>query len=42
MYFLYIMFLTLSKTTNLDASILKEFAEDNFKFDENDKKFTKR
>ena len=34
--------LTLSQTTNLDAFILKEFAEDNFKFDENDTKCSKR
>ena len=26
----------------LDASKLKEFADDNFKFDENDRKFSKR
>ena len=26
----------------LDSSKLKEFADDNFKFDENDKKFSKR
>ena len=26
---------------NLDSSKLKEFADDNFKFDENDKKFLK-
>ena len=33
--------LTLSQTINLDASILKEFAEDNFKFDESDNSFPK-
>ena len=26
----------------LDSSKLKEFADDNFKFDENDRKFSKR
>ena len=35
-------FLTLSQTTNLDSSKLKEFADDNFKFDENGRKFSKR
>ena len=34
--------LTLSQTKNLDSSILKEFADDNFKFDENGRKFSKR
>ena len=36
--------LTLSQTANfiLDASKLKEFAGDNFKFDEDDRMFTKR
>ena len=34
--------LTLSKTTILDSSKLKEFAEDNFKFDENGRNFSKR
>ena len=34
--------LTLSQTTNLNASRLKEFAIDNFKFDENGMKFSKR
>ena len=28
--------------TNLDSSKLKEFADDNFKFDENGRKFSKR
>ena len=28
--------LTLPQTTNLDSSKLKVFADDNFKFDEND------
>ena len=31
-------FITLSQTTNLDSSKLKEFADDNFKFDEKWKK----
>ena len=34
--------LTLSQMTILDASKLKEFADDNFKFDENGRKFSKR
>ena len=34
--------LALSQTTNLDSSKLNEFADDNFKFDENDKKFSER
>ena len=34
--------LTLSQTTILDPSKLKEFAADNFKFDENGRKFCKR
>ena len=34
--------LTLSQTTNLDSSKLKEFADDNFKFEENGRKFSKR
>ena len=33
--------LTLSQTTHLDSSKLKEFADDNFKFDENGRKFSK-
>ena len=33
---------TLSKTTKLDSSNLKEFADDNFSFDENDGKSSKR
>ena len=33
--------LTLSQTMNLDFSRLKEFADDNFKFDENVGKFSK-
>ena len=32
---------TLSKTTSLDTSKLKEFADDNFNFDENGGKFSK-
>ena len=35
------LFLTLSQTTNLDPSELKEFAVDNFKFDKNNRKFSK-
>ena len=34
--------LTFSQTTNLYSSQLREFADDNFKFDENDGKFSKR
>ena len=34
--------LTLSKTTILDSSKLKEFADDNFKFGENGRKFYQR
>ena len=34
--------LTLSQMTNLDSSILKQFAGDNFKFDENGRRFSKR
>ena len=34
-------FLTHSQTTNLDSSKLKEFADDNIRFDENDRKFSK-
>ena len=34
--------LTLPQTTNLDSSKLKEIADDNFKFDENLRKFCKR
>ena len=34
-------FLTLSKTKILDSSKLKDFAEDNFKVDENGGKFSK-
>ena len=34
--------LTLSQTTNLDSSKLKEFADDNFKFDENEIKLFKQ
>ena len=34
--------LTLSQTTNLDSSKLKEFADDNFQFDENERQFSKR
>ena len=33
--------LTLSQSTNVDCSKLKEFADDNFKFDENGKKISK-
>ena len=36
------MFLTLSQTTNLDSSKLKEFADDNFRFDKNGRKVSKR
>ena len=38
---LYLKLLTLSQTTNSDSSKLKEFAEDNFSCDENDRKFSK-
>ena len=38
-YFCY--YLTLSQTSNLDSSKLKEFADDTFKFDENGRKFFK-
>ena len=34
--------LTLSQTTILDSSKLKEVADDNLKFDENGRKFSKR
>ena len=34
--------LTLSQTTVLDSSKLKEFADDNFEFDENGRKLSKR
>ena len=34
--------LTLSQTTILDSSRLKEFPDDNFEFDENGRKFSKR
>ena len=34
--------LTLPQTSNLDSSKLKEFADDNFKFDTSDKKFSKK
>ena len=34
--------LSLSQTTILDSSKLKEFADDNFKFDENGRRFYKR
>ena len=33
--------LTLSQTTSLDSSKLKDFADDNFIFDENGMKFSK-
>ena len=33
--------LTISQITNLDSSKLREFADDNFKFDENGRKFSK-
>ena len=33
--------LTFSQTTNLDFSLLKEITDDNFKFDENGRKFSK-
>ena len=33
--------LTLSQTTKLDSSKLKEVADDNFRFDENGRKFSK-
>ena len=35
-------FLSLSQTTNLDSTTLKEFADDNFKFDENGGKSSRR
>ena len=34
--------LTLSQTTNLDSSKMKDFADDNFNSDENGSKFSKR
>ena len=34
--------LTLSQTKKIDSSKLKEFADDNFKLDENGRKFSKR
>ena len=34
--------LHLTKRQILDSSILKDFADDNFKFDENDRKLSKR
>ena len=34
--------LTLSQMTTLDSFKLKEFADDNFKFDENGRKFSKQ
>ena len=40
--FLFGQGLTLSQTTNLDPSKLKEFADDNFKFDENGRKCSER
>ena len=36
------MLLTLSQMTILDFSKLKEFADDNFKFNENGRNFSKR
>ena len=36
------VFFNLSQTINLDSSKLKEFANDNFKFDENGRKLFKR
>ena len=36
------LLLILSQTTNLDSSKLKVFADDNIKFDENGRKFSKR
>ena len=33
---------TLSQTTSLDSSKLKEFADNNFKFDENDRKLSEQ
>ena len=35
------IWLTLSQTTNFKTSKLKELADDNFKFDENDENFSK-
>ena len=40
--FLSLLVLTLSQTTNLYCSELKEFADDNFEFDENDSKLSKQ
>ena len=34
--------LTLSKTTNFSSSKLKEFADDNFRYDENGRNFSTR
>ena len=36
------LYLTLFQTTHLDSSKLKAFADDNFNFDEKDRKFSKR
>ena len=36
------MVLSHYQMTNLDSSKLKEFADDNFKFDENERKLSKR
>ena len=38
----WVTLLTLSQTTNLDSSKLKEFADNNFKFNENGRKSSKR
>ena len=42
MYHYFLRLLTLSQTTNLDFSTVKEFADDNLDLDENDRKFFKR
>ena len=39
---IFLFFLTFPKRQILDASKLKEFSDDNLKFDENGRKFSKR
>ena len=40
--FIFLNFLTISRRQILDSSILKEFVNDNFTFDENGRKLSKR
>ena len=42
MYHVDIKYLTLSQTTNFRLLKLKEFADDNFEYNENGRKFSKR